>query len=438
VTIYMADNVAVDLDARASWGRIDCDFNLSDKSRREDESVLSGKINGGGPKLVEKVTIETRLTQLYLLLDQYRAQRQRLKRDLAQIPRRLDDLEIRLMRYRQADAHYRQASDGEFDMTIGTAMFRKRKDAAEAFMALLNRHDGDVNNAATLYGFPVHVRQSLLHDAVATIQLGPETHLTAELGSSASGNISRLVNALERMRNVIPGIEAEIEKLHRLGPQYEQQLERPFDRLDELKQLELQLAAVEKKIQEKCDEERKGTAVSTVNGDGQPPDVSAVGEPHLQPAEPKRPRKPMQAAIEDLLQAYGLLEAFRASDEFHARFEMPHYMPLVIERIGFGRVSVAHYYTQNGDAVADPDVVYDIRNWIPQEITQPPVMIAGRVLGGYQQIVLEDGRFYPERLKDVESFSRMWAKNIREQGWFEHAKVVSISHPELIANATEG
>ena len=52
VTIYMADNVAVDLDARASWGRIDCDFNLSDKSSREDESVLSGKINGGGPKLV--------------------------------------------------------------------------------------------------------------------------------------------------------------------------------------------------------------------------------------------------------------------------------------------------------------------------------------------------------------------------------------------------
>ncbi len=394
-------------------------------------------MSSGDPLLVEKVTIETRLTQLYLLLDQYRVQRQRLKRDLAQLPQRIDDLEIQLMRYRQAVARYQQVGDGEFEMTIGTVTFRKRKDAAEAFMSVLNRHGGDVRNAAALYGFPIHLRQSMLHEAIALIELGPETRLTAELGSSASGNISRLVNALDRMRNRIPGIEAEIKKLHRLTPQYEQQLERPFDRIDELKQLEQQLADVEAKIQEKCDEEREGKVVPAASDDDQPSAGSASVEMHPQPVEPKRPRKPMQAAVEDLLQTYGLLDAFRASDEFHARFEMPHYMPLVIERIGFGRVSVAHYYTQNGDAVADPDVVYDIRNWIPQEITQPPVMIAGQVLGGYQEIVLEDGRFYPERLKDVESFSRMWAKNIREQGWFEHAKVVSISHPELVLGEAE-
>jgi hypothetical protein len=144
-------------------------------------------------------------------------------------------------------------------------------------------------------------------------------------------------------------------------------------------------------------------------------------------------RKPMQVAIESLLNAHGLLEAFRQDDEFHVRFEMPNYMPLVIERIGGYRVSVAHYYTQNGDAIADPDVVYDVRTWIPQEITQPQMMFGGRVIGGHQPIFLENGRYYPQRLKDVESFSQMWAGNIRDQGWAKHATARSLSHSHLLA-----
>ena len=54
---------------------------------------------------------------------------------------------------------------------------------------------------------------------------------------------------------------------------------------------------------------------------------------------------------------------------------------------------------------------------------------------GYQVIITEDGSYYPNRLKDVEEFSRMWARNIREQGWLKGAKVKSISHPELTAVA---
>ena len=51
VTVYLADNVAVDVDARASWGRIESDFPIGGGADTE-ESSLHGKINGGGPKLV--------------------------------------------------------------------------------------------------------------------------------------------------------------------------------------------------------------------------------------------------------------------------------------------------------------------------------------------------------------------------------------------------
>ncbi|MCK6619476.1 MAG: DUF4097 family beta strand repeat protein [Calditrichaceae bacterium] len=50
VTVYLAGEVAVDLDARSSWGKVECDFPVSERSGSE-ESALMGKINGGGPKL---------------------------------------------------------------------------------------------------------------------------------------------------------------------------------------------------------------------------------------------------------------------------------------------------------------------------------------------------------------------------------------------------
>jgi hypothetical protein len=42
-------------------------------------------------------------------------------------------------------------------------------------------------------------------------------------------------------------------------------------------------------------------------------------------------------------------------------------MPLVIEKIAPGRISVAHYYTQMGDLMADPDIVFKVENseWVP-------------------------------------------------------------------------
>jgi len=49
------------------------------------------------------------------------------------------------------------------------------------------------------------------------------------------------------------------------------------------------------------------------------------------------------------------------------------YMAAVIEKIGPRRFSVAHYYRQNGDLVADPDLEF-IRldaGWFPAAVTQP-------------------------------------------------------------------
>ena len=62
-----------------------------------------------------------------------------------------------------------------------------------------------------------------------------------------------------------------------------------------------------------------------------------------------------QETIEHLLKSHNLLDDFQNKDSFHVRFEKTGYQPLVIERHS-EMISVAHYFEQNDDLIADPDV----------------------------------------------------------------------------------
>jgi len=113
----------------------------------------------------------------------------------------------------------------------------------------------------------------------------------------------------------------------------------------------------------------------------------------------------------------------------HVRLENAPFEPLVIERIAEHQVSVAHYYSLNGDLICDPDIVLftGYAEWVPISIQQPSVYLAGHELGGYRVVaeLSDDGtsiaRFYPRALADLASFCETWAGNLKAQGWLEHA-----------------
>ena len=124
-----------------------------------------------------------------------------------------------------------------------------------------------------------------------------------------------------------------------------------------------------------------------------------------------------QTTIEHLLNSHNLLEKFQSQIEFHVRFDMPHFDRLVIERHD-NMISVSHYFEQNGDLIADPDVELHYPTWTPTAITQ---------IFGYrrEKFIERDGktfvdtRFHPE----VSSFLVLWARNIKAQGWAEKGQV---------------
>ena len=136
--------------------------------------------------------------------------------------------------------------------------------------------------------------------------------------------------------------------------------------------------------------------------------------------------KQLQAVVETLCARHEIdLKQVGA----HLRLENNSYEPLVIECIAAHQVSIAHYYVENGDAVADPDIVVftGYTEWVPISIQQPTVCLMGRALGGYRMVaeLSDDGasivRFYPRAQSEIAIFCATWAHNLKAQGWLEHA-----------------
>ena len=134
-------------------------------------------------------------------------------------------------------------------------------------------------------------------------------------------------------------------------------------------------------------------------------------------------RQLVEAGFLDLvmLTARSTTSADLGAAEAHLRLELPPYEPLVIANIGRHLVSVAHYYCQNGDLVADPDVVFfaGYGPWVPLEITLPPpggYGVYAEVSPDGAEITQVDLRGQAELADFVEE---LWVHNLDVQGWAE-------------------
>lgn len=124
--------------------------------------------------------------------------------------------------------------------------------------------------------------------------------------------------------------------------------------------------------------------------------------------------------VQAIIDKRGGIEALK--DKYIKVYNDP-YMKLVIELLGQGPyetdiVSVAHYYTQNGDAMRDPEIVFLVKDndWLP-------VSYRNDSLGAYRQaMTFENGQartVKPLEMRELMSFAKMWNRNIRLQGYLD-------------------
>jgi hypothetical protein len=103
------------------------------------------------------------------------------------------------------------------------------------------------------------------------------------------------------------------------------------------------------------------------------------------------------------------------------------YMDLVIEYVGVGPrgcplVSVAHYFEQNGDLCADPDLVME---WMVPAGKWLPVSFKNDAFGYYVEAVRREGDALIEdsgAVADILAFQRSFDMNLRTQGFVEAAR----------------
>lgn len=103
------------------------------------------------------------------------------------------------------------------------------------------------------------------------------------------------------------------------------------------------------------------------------------------------------------------------------------FMPLTVETFYAGhdangneilKVSVCHYGEQNGDLMRDPEIVYRVIE-MSGTLMEMPEMVQMDYSGHYQEAIYEDDNgktlIRPAVVKDLQSFTKLWVKNLREQ-----------------------
>ena len=104
-------------------------------------------------------------------------------------------------------------------------------------------------------------------------------------------------------------------------------------------------------------------------------------------------------------------------------------------------VSVAHYGEQNGDAMRDPEMLFEV----VEEVGREPKFWPFYFRNDYAAVEQwsrrrgEAGNVHrlPKRTHDFEQFAKMWGRNLREQGFLEAFRRRACGQTELFENSDE-
>jgi len=102
------------------------------------------------------------------------------------------------------------------------------------------------------------------------------------------------------------------------------------------------------------------------------------------------------------------------TDRYHyMKLKAPGFMDLVIEKIGDNRISLSHYYEQNGDLMADPDVEIIVDH---NSETARAATFQQDNMAIYQSAYNGDQLTDEYLAKELDDFLGDWLKNIKAQG----------------------
>ena len=379
------------------------------------------------PRIKEKMETDNEINRLTVLKSSWQSQRNGLQYDISKrYPSEITSTEKKITKMTADLETYRQNKPAEFQMVLDGRSHDERTKAAEHFMVRarkLGREVGDTLDMGSYAGFSVSLQRGMMSSV--RIVLDGQRSYSTDMGESDLGNITRMENLAEHLAGDLEVCQEELVDLHRQLEAAKLESQKPFHSEEKLAQLqrkkvELDLAL---EFKDSADEILEPDEDSTEALEDEPDDGENT------PVRTQSP--PARLTIEQKL--YQKLAIFASSildgDAYYMKLKSDGFEDLVLEAIGGGEYSIAHYYTQNGDAMRDPEITFTIDK---QNCSIHPTSFLQDDIG----LFYETAQAKPSMIQDLKDFMSQWFTNIVSQG-FELEKVSVYASESEIEEETE-
>lgn len=334
------------------------------------------------PKIKRKMEVDNEVYRLQTLKSAWKSEHTDLQNKITvYYPQEIKKCTERI-EHRKADAElYQKEVPQEFSITLNHRLFDERTKAGEYLkmqMANLGHEAGDTVSAGTYAGLQVMLKRGAFQDVLLCLK--GEGSYQVDAGESALGNITRLENLAEKIPQYLKDEERKLGELKEQFEAAKVQAERPFSEEEKLSELLKEQVSLNLEL-EFADADEEGT--------------EKAGKSHGNSIY----RKLRKLAPELFEGTYTYM-----------KFKQDGFDDLVLETIGENEYSIAHYYTQNGDRMRDPEITFMLDD------TQRCIYALSYTQDN-MGIYYETGDRTEKQMEDLMGFFDQWMANIKEQGF---------------------
>lgn len=334
------------------------------------------------PKIKRKMEIDNEIYRLQTVKSAWKTEHTSLQEKIvSHYPNAIKRYMNRIEKAKMDVELFKREKPASFSMILNHRTFEERVAAGEYLKMMLPKlggNAGDILQLGSYAGFQLFAERDTAFKKVWLCIQG-EGKYSVEAGDSAIGNITRLENLADRIESEMKIDENDLEETRQQFEAAKIQVERPFseeERLAELLQEQVQLN-LELEFAEDGGESTENESVRK---------------------EGKLYRGLHKQFPEIFNNTYTYM-----------KFKSYGFDDLVLEKIP-GGYSMAHYYSQNGDAMRDPEITFDMDD---ENRLVKPLSFQQDNMGIYYRTCDQP----KERVDDLVDFWSQWLKNISEQGF---------------------
>ena len=201
----------------------------------------------GNPKIKEKMELDVQVTKLKMLKANYESNLFRLQDAIAvEYPQRIAKYEELTAAYEADIAHLDTVLSRPFSIEIQDINYNDEKAAGEALVQActnMKKEHTDAANIGTFKGFKMKASYSLFDNSFY-VKLTRESSVSVEIKKDPVKNIERILTALKKMPGQKAVAEERLEDARQQFAQAKEEVQKPFDKEDELKYVQDRLTKI--------------------------------------------------------------------------------------------------------------------------------------------------------------------------------------------------